>query len=421
MDPRANQGSFLMAERFYPDFVRDFACKRGDCRRTCCSGDWIIGLTKEEYQADRSEELGAECQALARKSLRRNPKGTKDKDYAYCLTREDGFCTLLTEDGLCGWQRLRGECVGAVCNEFPKTYSAFLEDEYVLPTVACEAIAEPLLGRQDPIRLFGEDLSQRKKHFTTTIDEKHVDGRPLLKLFPDLIRWGLTLLQDRRFSLDDRFVLLANAMSLIDWMERNGRVDGLPEAMDKFLGIENLQEILSKYDHYKIGPKAFLAVNVNAFFRLINNTRYKANARIVLRGLGMEIVETGEDCHARCVQKPVDSEIFLKRKADLAGFMGEKKAFLEHVMVCEYLRSMMPITEPGVWANFQIFNVCYALHKGILYGSFDAPPSDSELVDAIVLVHRMFIHNYELNDRTLERLEEIQLTDLTSMIALARG
>ncbi len=43
------------------------------------------------------------------------------------------------------------------------------------------------------------------------------------------------------------------------------------------------------------------------------------------------------------------------------------------------------------------------------------------MVDAIVLLHRMFIHNYDANRHTLERLNEIQLTDLTSMVALAKG
>ena len=43
------------------------------------------------------------------------------------------------------------------------------------------------------------------------------------------------------------------------------------------------------------------------------------------------------------------------------------------------------------------------------------------MVDAIVLIHRMFIHDYEASNRTLERLKEIQLTDLMSMVALAKG
>jgi lysine-N-methylase len=411
----------VTAQQFHPDFLREFACKCGDCRRTCCSNDWVISLTKEEFQADRSKTLGAECHALANKYLRRTPSGTGDKEYAHCLIREDGFCALLTEDKLCAWQKLRGESVGAVCNEFPKMHILFLEDEYVAPTVACEAVAELLLEKTDPLRLVSERISHGRNHFSAKINQKDIDRRPLLRLYPELIRWGLAILQDRRFPLDDRFVLLANAMCLIDWMERNSRVGELPDAMDKFLHTENLQQISHQYDKYSIGPKALLAVNVNAFVRCINLSRYQAKARLVLDGLGLEVVETGEDGRVQCRRKPVDGEKYRKRKENLAGFMRQKEIFLEHVMVCEYLRSMMPVTEPSVWDNFKFFNVCYALHKGILIGSFDSSPSDAEMADAIVLIHRMFIHNYEANYLTLERLKEIQLTDLTSMVALAKG
>lgn len=409
-----------MALRLGPDFLRDLACKRGDCRRTCCGGDWTIALTREEYDADRSGELGEECRALAEKGLRRNPESTGDTDHAYCLVGEDGFCVLLTEDGLCGWRKLRGECVGAACDDFPRTYCRFLDDEYVLPTLACEAVAESLLAKTDPVRLLGESDPPRRRRFPVEIDRRAVERRPLLRLYPELIRWGLALLQDRRFCLDDRFVLLANAMSLIDWMETSGRVDDLPSAMDRFLYAENLQQVVDRYGEYRIGPKAFLAVNVNAFVRFMGLPRFQAKAREVLEGLGIEVVETG-DGRVRLGQEPVDSEVFLKRKAKLAGFMRERQAFLEHVVVCEYLRSMMPVTEPGVWGGFQLFSVYYALQKGMLYGCFDSPPGDAEMVDAIVLVHRMSIHDHEASDRTLERLNEIQLTDLTSMVALAKG
>ena len=334
--------------------------------------------------------------------------------------REDGFCVLLTEDKLCGWQKLRGECVGAACNDFPRAYCQFLDDEYVLPTMACEAVAESLLAKTDPVRLVGESDPPGRRGFGVKIDQQGVDRRPLLRLYPELIRWGLALLQDRRFSLDDRFVLLANAMSLIDWMERNGRVDDLPGAMDTFLQAENLRQVVNRYDEYPIGPRAFLAVNVNAFVRFMALPRFREKARKVVEGLGIEVVET-EDGRVRFGQQPVDSEIFLKRKAKLAGFMRARETFLEHVVVCEYLRSMMPVTEPGVWGDFQLFSVYYALQKGILYGCFDSPPGDAEMVDAIVLMHRMLIHDHEANDRTLERLNEIRLTDLTSMVALAKG
>ena len=122
----------------------------------------------------------------------------------------------------------------------------------------------------------------------------------------------------------------------------------------------------------RLAPRRFLAVNVNAFVRFINLPRYQAKARLVLDGLGIEVVET-EETAAFSRAEAVDSEKYLKRKVNLAGFMRQKEIFLEHVVVCEYLRSMMPVTEPGVWDGFQFFNVCYALHKGICLAASTLP------------------------------------------------
>jgi hypothetical protein len=286
--------------------------------------------------------------------------------------------------------------------------------------MACEAVAESLLARTDPVRLVGERDPPTRRRFLVEIDRQHVARRPLLRLYPELIGWGLALLQDRRFSLDDRFVLLAHAMSLVDWTERSGLVDELLRAMEEFQKTENLRRVVHKYDEHPIGPKALLAVNVSVFVRFMALPRFRERAWKVLEGLGIEVVPA-EDGRVRIGQKPVDSEVFRERQAKLAGFMRARETFLEHVVACEYLRSMMPVTEPGVWGAFQVFNVHYALLKGMLYGCFDSPPGDAEMVDAIVLLHRMLVHDYDANVRTFERLEEIRLTDLTSMVALAKG
>ena len=409
-----------MTQQVRSDFLSEFACKCGDCRRTCCR-DWEVRLTNQEFQANRNSKLGPECHALAQDNLCRNPNGQGDEDYALCRMRPDGFCSFLTEDGLCAWKKLREEGLCLACNNFPNTYISFLETEYVFPSLSCEAIVELLLNRTDAVQLVSESISENRKDYNTSIEKKNFARRPLLELYSELMRWGLDLLQDRRFSLDDRMVLLANAMCLIDWMERNGRVGELPDAMDKFLQMDNLQQTLHKYDKYSIGPKAFLTVNGNTFARFFNLSPYQASARRVLDGLGIEVVETEENGHARYRLKLVDNQKYLRRKENLAGFMRQKEMFLEHVMVCEYLRSMMPVTEPSVWDNFKFFNVCYALLKGILIGSFNSSPSDAETTDAIMVLHRMFIHNYDAYHHTLEHLNAIQLTDLTSMVALAKG
>jgi hypothetical protein len=408
-----------MAQQILPDFLQNFVCKCGECRRTCCR-DWEVRLTKQEFLASRSNKLDPASHAVA-KNLRRNPSSQGDDDYALCRMRPDGFCTLLTEHGLCAWKKMRGEGLCAACDDYPNTYISFLEDQYVFPSLSCEAIMELLLPKADPIRLVSKNMPSARNCYNARIGKENFFTRPLLSLYPKLLQWGLTLLQNRRYSLDDRMVLLASALCLIDWMERCGRAEEVLDAMEKFSQAENLEQVLHKHDQYTIGPKALLTVNGDTFVRFIDHAVYQACARRVLDGLGIEVEETEKDGDVQRRLKLADRQKYLQRRESLAGFMSQKEVHLEHIMVCQYLRSMMPVAKPSVWDNLKFFNVCYALLKGLLYGSFDSSPGDAEVVDAIMVIHRMFIHNYDAYQQTLEYLEAIQLADLTSMVALAKG
>jgi hypothetical protein len=410
----------VTARLIQPDFLLAFDCKRSACRRTCCR-DWEVVLTRQEFEARTSPELDPLARALAAKTLIPNPNAQGDQDHALAALRPDGFCSLLTEDHLCSWKNLRAEGLCAACNDFPNTSISFLEDEYLFPSLSCEAIVELLLNKADPIRLAGEAIAQKQDRHLATIENAHFAKRPLLELYPKLIDWGLAILEDRRFPLDSRMTLLANAMSLIDWMERQGRVAEVPDAMEKFLAPESLHGVLKKFAQHSFGPRAVLTVCGNALLRLAQHSAYGTPARRALDGLGFEEVVTGEDGEERVALKLADSEKYLNRKEKLHDLLREKETLLEHVMVCQYLRSMMPVAAGGVWENFEFFNVCYALVKGILVGSFDATPDDAELVEAIVVIHRMFVHNYDAYHETVEFLKTMGHADLLSMVALARG
>ena len=410
----------MAALRYYPDFLSEFACKAGACRQTCCR-HWEIRLTKAEFLAARSGKSGEEYRALATKHLRRNPNSLGKDDYALLKMRPDGFCSILTEDGLCGWKKLRGEGLCATCNDFPNIYISFLDDEYVFPSLSCEAILESLLNKPTAIVLVSENLLESRGRYHAGIQKAHFCTRPLLELYPQLLRWGLAILQQRNFCLDDRMVLLAHMMSLIDWMERKGRVAELPEAINTFLQMEHLEHMLSECDRFRIGPKAFLTVNGDTLVRFVRHSPYRNYAQRILGGLGIEVTETNEGGRVNLGLKMADSGKYLKRKENLSGFTRQKENFLEHVLVCEYLRSMMPVTEPSAWDNFKFFNLFYALLKGALFGVFESPPGETETIETVLTLHRMIVHNYDAYRETLDYLEAIQHGDLLSMIALAKG
>jgi hypothetical protein len=210
-------------------------------------------------------------------------------------------------------------------------------------------------------------------------------------------------------------------MSLTDHLEKNGRVAEIAGAMESFVATGNLEKILHKFDQFVTGPQALLAINAHSFLRFVESSPYKAEAKRILDGLGIESEEVVEAGHVQHRLKPIDTEIYRARKQGLSGSLCEKEIVFEHVMVCQYLRSMMPVTEPGVWDSFRFFNVCYALLKGSVIGNFREAPGEAELADAIVVFHRMFAHNESAAHQAFELLNAGGLNDLAGMVALARG
>ena len=141
-----------MAQRIQPDFLQAFDCKRGECRRTCCR-DWEVVLTAQELESAMSSEPGTDAHTLANASLIANPCSSGEHNSSLAKMREDGFCALLTEDRLCGWKVLGSDGLCATCNDFPNIRISFLDDQYIFPSLSCEAIVELLLNRSEPVRI----------------------------------------------------------------------------------------------------------------------------------------------------------------------------------------------------------------------------------------------------------------------------
>lgn len=147
----------------------------------------------------------------------------------------------------------------------------------------------------------------------------------------------------------------------------------------------------------------------------------RAAAGRILAGLGVRVrcEADGEDAAWVPTIEAIDTDALRERRAALSGFMREREVLLEHVMVCEFLREPVPLTQRDVWTSFRLFASVYVLHKGALLGYFERAPHDEELVD--LLVHRKVIHSYRTADTVLARGEQVGLTDLGAIVAALRG
>jgi len=134
---------------FVPDYYKNFHCKGGACRHSCC-GDWNIAISMEEY----FRLLGMECTPELRRRLDSALYQADDRDeehYANICPNYVGDCPMHREDGLCGLQWEGGEEVlPDVCRQFPRSVTVFGRPICVCSS-ACEHTVELLTADDAPV------------------------------------------------------------------------------------------------------------------------------------------------------------------------------------------------------------------------------------------------------------------------------
>ena len=185
----SKMGSFLV-----PDFYKDFSCKCGDCRISCCEG-WDISISQKEYydilSLETSEELGSRIMRAFY-----IPKDAAPERFTVLNHDWLGRCPLRGEDGLCLLQVEKGEnAIPQLCRQYPRSIRPELSEATL--SNSCEGIIELLLNRTTPIKYVMEDLPYES------------EGHEALDRFA-LRMQCIGILQDRHSSLKESLLSLGN-------------------------------------------------------------------------------------------------------------------------------------------------------------------------------------------------------------------
>lgn len=418
----------------YPDIWSQFACKGGTCRRTCCRHDWNVVMSRAEYERATDPGLPADLRALAEAHIRPNPRATGDADLAYVEMVGDVDCPLLDDAGRCRWRARAGAHLCSTCDSFPCTTMLYRGQEYLMPSCGCEAVVEALLHREDPIRMVavdpgaevGEKTAGERSYYVHIADEL-VAQRPLLGWYPQLVEFGLAVLQDRSLRLDDRVARLLEGLARIDRLETTGRLDLLPGFLKGLAAPASSSGSGSGPVGAGSNPTVpWLPVFVcgEVFSHYCHSSAHVPCARRILEGLGVGLREVrGEDGAPHVLPTPGTSErVYPAKRAAFDGFFARREVFFEHVAVSLYLKMLMPVREPGVWAHATYFAAMYAAVKGGLVG-YCAPeePADEQLVNVLVEIVRMGTHSELMYPTVCTRMRAARVDSLEALQALVRS
>ena len=192
-----------------PDYLPSFHCKMGSCRRACCEG-WPISFSMTDY----FRLIGVDCSPELRRridcSMHLRPHPTQDA-YAQIVPRWDGSCPLHLEDGRCALQAELGEeALSAVCRLYPRGVRTDEWGSECSCAASCEAVTE-MLYRSGPLRFTEQQLKVEPPPCALRMHVFETGGRER-----EIRLWLIGRMQDRRYPLPRRLMLLGCALHAVD-------------------------------------------------------------------------------------------------------------------------------------------------------------------------------------------------------------
>lgn len=398
-----------------PAYYDQFQCLAGDCRYTCCKG-WHISFDKKDYLALRRQEGSPELTETLQKIVRRVKKGPNVGRWYAEFQLPEGHCSLQREDGLCSLQLERGpEALPEVCRVFPrgKAYSDAGYLERIL-TPACEGVLELLWGLPDGVDFVSDPLPREERRalsFNTP--------NPLLSRFQDVRSLCIDLLQDRRYALSQRILLMGLALKeLVDgetdidrWLVRMRVLANSPETAER-LRLPDSSHALSK----------FLMNNL----RLMMNTAVRSGDFIgvpteLMAALGAEMMPT--DTGAASLNVPEGP--YRAAQARYEENFKDRAYFMENLMVTLFYNLQVPNLGGAdkLWKSYVEFCNLYSFYRFMAVASCreGAAGDKDELFRMMVCASRGLIHNTPQKTRLRDEFFQNDSATLAHMAILLSG
>ena len=133
-----------------PSYYKDFVCKCGACRHTCCDG-WGITVSEAEYFRLLGEDCPEDLRHRLDNALTVLDYPTAER-YGYLRPNYLGNCKLLREDGLCALHAGCGEdALPLICRLYPRAVKHYGGHREIVISNSCERVLEMLMDDTSPL------------------------------------------------------------------------------------------------------------------------------------------------------------------------------------------------------------------------------------------------------------------------------
>ncbi|RED57596.1 flagellin lysine-N-methylase [Cohnella lupini] len=395
-----------------PEYMSMFRCIGSECEDTCCAV-WNVAVDRETYQKYQGVTDSEMSKRLKEDVVLRKNSERTDHSYASMkLNQKTGSCSFL-DGGLCAIHgRLGEEYLSSTCASYPRKINEIDGAQEMSAVLSCPAAARLALLNPNGIEF---EYVQRNDARNTRVNVQLSLSAPDLPLtmtyFWELRVLSIEIMQNRKYSLSHRFMLLAVLADQVDETIQNQSSDGLPLLIERFRENMDTNPELTNPDVFPINHlfqlrflnDILLSITEN---KIWTNPRYKECLDSYISGMQRseneginELLIFFETSYEKCY----------------SGFLREKEYILENYLVNYIFSTLFPISAKGSMFD-QVFylGILFSLIRMQLVGIFANSDSISE-EDTVKLIQsftKNFDHSVSFKKDLLKKCELEEATTL---------
>ncbi len=191
--------------------LEKFQCDGNACQSRCC-GDWRVTVDEDTLRKYARMEPEQERKRILSHIIYRKPL----KSFGITMKR-NGRCPFLGEDYLCSIQKCYGEAyISDICATYPRVFYQIGDLMEESLAITCPVAAELILFSDEPLRFETVSVSVPRKTQIALWTEKVTVFRKIWRIIQEKC---IGLLQDRRFSMDERLLRMLYLLNHLDHAE----------------------------------------------------------------------------------------------------------------------------------------------------------------------------------------------------------
>lgn len=392
-----------------PTYFDDFHCLAKGCRLSCCKG-WSITFDKKDYLSLKRQEGTPELNERLKSGVRRLKKGPAAEFHYGEFAMDNIICPLLREDGLCMLQLEKGhEALPFVCQSFPRMESYQTSGYYERAlTPACEGVLSLLWDLPEGVEFCSDPLPREKCRSVTPMAW-------LTGSFQDIRSQCIDFLQDRRFTLPQRILLMGLALNEL----REGEAD-VSRWLIKAQALTQLPGITSYLQEAEPSQALplFLTNCIRATTAMLGIGDFASVQGDLLTGLGIRVQEG-----TTLATVPIEPYVTARERYQ-ERFAG-REYFMENLMVSIFFELKMPtLTSPeDMWKSYVNFCNLYSIYRfmSVMSCREGAAGDRGELFKLVVHVSRTLIHSSAGQTELRDNFFQNDSSSLAHMAVLLSG